>query len=605
MHALLESGVPNQPKRGIIMNKGKLESDLQELTPAADIKRSDLKWWQQQVIYQIYPRSFQDSDGDGIGDIPGIISRLDHLQELGVGVIWLSPVYRSPQVDFGYDISDYCAIAPEYGTMADMDRLIEQAAARGIRIVMDLVINHTSDQHDWFQQSRDPASPYHDYYIWRPGKAGDSPEAVRKRQSGNRRFLKKDRPNNWTSFFGEDCWVYDDKAGKYYLHLFAKGQPDLNYHHEPVLTEIKNIMRFWLDKGVAGFRCDVINAIYKESLEDGRKKLILTGSEHYLSRPGMHRILQELRAEVLDQYDCFAVGETGFVTPSMGRDLCDPQRRELDMIFSFEHMETDQILVKWFKRKFRADRLGKVFDRWQQALYWPANYLENHDQPRSVTRFGDDQRYWLESAKLLAMLLLTLRGTPFIYQGQEIGMTNFDYTSMDELQDVESFNIDRLARRLHFPAAYRWRMMQRVGRDNARTPMQWSDDKQAGFSTGERTWLAVNHNYKTINLAIQRKDPTSVYSFYRQLIRLRSEQPVLIQGRFHLLEAKRQRLVYERLLQTDEGDGQVRMLVILNFAGKPVQLPYRGRLLLSNYARTGFDGQMQPYEAVLLEREES
>ena len=444
-------------------------------------------WWQERVVYQIYPRSFQDTNGDGIGDIPGIIAHLDDLQDLGVGIIWLSPVYASPNADNGYDISDYRGIHPDFGTMADMDQLIEEAKKRDIKVIMDLVVNHTSDEHAWFRQSRDKNSPYRDYYIWQPGKDGKA-------------------PNNWTSFFAEDAWEYDEMSGEYYLHLFAKKQPDLNWHNPRVLEEVKDIMRFWLDKGIAGFRYDVINILYKSSLEDGKKKLALTGSEYYLSQEGTHEILRALRREVLDQYDCFTVGEAAFVTPESGWDLCEESRRELNMIFSFEHMETDQFYVKWFKRKFHAGRFGAAIAKWQNALDWNAVYLENHDQPRSVSRFGNDREYWAQSAKILCMMLLTLRGTPYIYEGQEIGMTNFDFTGMDQIQDVESHNVYRMAKRLHFPAFIRWNMIKASGRDNSRTPMQWNDGPNAGFTTG-LSWLGINSNYTRINVVAQMNDP--------------------------------------------------------------------------------------------------
>lgn len=561
-----------------IFDNDEFESDKQFLVKNKDSigdKSAELKWWQRELVYQIYPRSFQDSNGDGVGDIPGIISRLDYLHKLGVGVLWLSPVYKSPQVDNGYDISDYRDIHEEYGTLADMDELISEARERGIRIIMDLVINHTSDQHPWFVASRDPQSPYRDYYFWRDGREGGG------------------LPNNWTSFFGEECWVYDEKSGQYYLHLFAKGQPDLNFYHPPVLEEIKAIMRFWLERGIAGFRCDVINVIFKESLEDGRRRLILTGSEHYISRPGTHDILQKLRAEVLDDYDCFTVGETVFVTPKMGQELCDPERRELDMIFSFEHMETDQFIVKWFKRRFNAARLGRVLDRWQQALYWTANYLENHDQPRSVSRFGDDSDFWCESAKMLAMLLLTQRGTPFVFQGQEIGMTNFDFSAVEQLQDVESHNINRLLKSWHVPAGLRWRMLRRSSRDNARTPVQWNADEGAGFTTGQ-PWLGLNSNYRKINVAAQERDEDSVLNFYCRLIELRRSRPALMTGDFTLLEAKRGRIVYERR------QGNERLLVLLSFSKHRQKLPYRGDLIISNYGHQTFAGMLEPYEAVIL-----
>lgn len=471
------------------------------------------KWWQEQIVYQIYPRSFQDSNGDGIGDIPGIISRLDELKNLGVGILWLSPVYSSPNADNGYDISDYRNINPAYGTMADMDELILQCRRRGLRLIMDLVVNHTSDEHKWFQSSRDKDSPYRNYYIWRPGRPDGSP------------------PNNWTSFFAEDCWEYDPKSGEYYLHLFAKKQPDLNYQNPEVIEEVKEIIRFWLDKGISGFRCDVINILFKESLKDGKKKLALTGSEHYISREGTHAILRRLKSEVLNNYDCFTVGETVFVTPKMGRELCDKARGELDMIFSFEHMETDQLFVKWFKKKFRSRPFALSLAKWQNALEWPAVYLENHDQPRSVSRFGNDQKYWKESAKMLAVLLLTLRGTPFLYQGEEIGMTNFDYTSMDEIQDVESHNVYALAKKLHIPSWYRWRMMRLVSRDNARTPMQWDASENAGFTSG-KPWLAVNHNFISVNYQDEKNDPDSILNFYREMILLRQSSSPLKFGKF-------------------------------------------------------------------------
>ena len=532
------------------------------------------KWWQDRIVYQIYPRSYQDTDGDGIGDIPGIIMHLDNLADLGVGIIWLSPVYPSPDVDNGYDISDYTGIHPHFGTMKDMDRLIAEAGKRDIKIIMDLVINHTSDAHPWFQQSRDKDSPYRDYYIWRPGK-GDKP------------------PNNWTSFFAEDCWEYDGKSGEYYLHLFAKRQPDLNWRNPKVMDEIQDIMRFWLSKGIAGFRCDVINLLYKTSLEDGRKKLALTGSEHYISQEGNHEILRTLRREVLDHYDCFTVGETVFVTPKMGRDLCDPDRHELDMIFSFEHMETDQHIVKWFKRQFHPGRFAAVISKWQKALYWSANYLENHDQPRSVSRFGDDGEYWEKSAKLLGTLLLTLRGTPYIYQGEEIGMTNFDFTGTDQLQDVESHNVYRLMKKLCFPRGLRWRLIRLTSRDNARTPVQWDTSPNAGFTTGT-PWLGINHNYTRINMAAQEGDPGSIRGYYKRLIALRAQNTALRHGDFTPLVIEKRLFEYSRTL-----DGES-VVVLLNFSRSNRRAHYNGEVLLSNYDNEAYGGVLKPYEAVIL-----
>jgi oligo-1,6-glucosidase len=333
-------------------------------------------WWKERVVYQIYPRSFQDSNGDGIGDIPGIISRLDELRNLGIGIIWLSPVYRSPDADNGYDISDYRDIDPKFGTMADMDRLFAEANKRDIRIIMDLVINHTSDEHEWFRKSREKDSPYRDYYIWRPGKPDGSP------------------PNNWTGFFMGSAWEFDGKSGEYYLHLFDKKQPDLNYHNPRVIEEVKDIMRFWLDRGAAGFRCDVINVIYKASLIDGKRSIAIRGMEHYKSQEGNHAILRELKRDVLDHYDCFTVGETVMVDLEEAKLLCDPERRELDMVFYFDHLEADRRVARYIPKRFKAKNLLKVLTKWQQGLNWNALYLENHDQPRSVSRFGDEEMHW-------------------------------------------------------------------------------------------------------------------------------------------------------------------------------------------------------------------
>jgi len=534
-----------------------------------------MEWWKDAIIYQIYPRSFQDSNGDGIGDIPGIIRRLDHLQELGVGAIWLSPVYPSPNDDNGYDISDYKNINPEYGTLEDMDRLILEAKRRGIRILMDLVINHTSTAHEWFEKSRRRVEPYTDYYYWAPAKPDGS------------------KPNNWTSFFGGDCWQWDDVRGEYYLHLFAKTQADLNYHCPQVVDEVKDVLRFWLDRGVAGFRCDVINLLWKDGLEDGKQSLVLTGLEHYLSLEGTHDILRRLR-KVLDGYKAFTVGETVFVTPDMARDLCAEDRGELNMVFSFEHMECDQRFIKWLKRDFRPKAFFECLIKWQKELPWNTIYLENHDQPRSIPRFGSNG-YWRESGKLLATLLLTLRGTPFIYQGQEIGMVDFDFDGVDELDDVESRNVDHILAACHVPERLRWKIIARTSRDNARTPMQWDDGPNAGFTTADKAWLGVNRNYHFINLADQENDPDSIWNWYKGLSKLRREREALRRGDFLWLEATHRVFVYRRRLGTDS------VTVALNFSDRSARVGSRGRLLRSNYRRDCFNGWLQPWEAVILE----
>jgi len=531
-----------------------------------------MEWWKDALIYQIYPRSFQDSNGDGIGDIPGIISRLDHLQELGVGAIWLSPVYCSPDEDNGYDISDYCAIDPRYGTMADMEELIARAKDRGIRIIMDLVINHTSTAHGWFQRSRQRIDPYTDYYYWADGKGSKL-------------------PNNWTGFFGGNTWAFDEERGQYYLHLFAPHQADLNYHCPAVLEEVKQILRFWLEKGVAGFRCDVINILWKDSLESSVPRLALTGGEHYLSLEGTHAILRQLR-QVLDEYDAFTVGETVFVTPKLAHDLCDAGRKELNMVFSFEHMECDQYFLKWFKRDFRPKVFMDCLVKWQKELPWNTIYLENHDQPRSIPRFGS-LRYPLESGKLLATLVMTLRGTPFVYQGQEFGMLDFDFTALEQLDDVESHNVDRVLRSLHVPQPLRWKIIRRTSRDNARTPVQWDASPHAGFTGGE-PWLGINSNYPQINLAAQEDDPDSLWNWYKDLSALRREKAVLRRGDFTPLETGKQVFAYRRTL---EGES---LTVILNFSDRPARADYAGKLLRSNYSREAFDGTLQPWEAVIL-----
>lgn len=535
---------------------------------------TDTPWWKRKIIYQIYPMSFCDSNGDGIGDLPGIISRLDYLQRLGVGALWLSPVYPSPNKDNGYDISDYCEIHPNYGTLADMDRLIAEAKKRDIRIIMDLVINHTSDRHEWFQKSRRREEPYTDFYIWRKGEKGK-------------------KPTNWGSFFGEDCWEYDEVRGEYYLHLFAKEQPDLNYHNEKVIAAIEDVMRFWLDRGVAGFRCDVINIIYKEAIKNGRWRPALTGCEYYLSTPGCHRVLHRLNRDVLSRYDAFTVGETVFVTPKMADDLVNPQREELCTVFSFEHMETDCFKIKWFLRKFKPDRFFACLTKWQNALPWNTVYFENHDQPRSVSRYGNDAEYHDQSAKALATLLLTLRGTPFLYEGEEIGMTNFDFPDMEKVRDVESINIWNMGKRLHLPYGLRWRMIKTKSRDNARTPMQWDDSINGGFSAGT-PWLSVNGNYPRINVKRQEDDPGSVLSYYRQLIAFRNGSRVLQEGNFTELYRKNGVYAYRRAC-----DGET-LTIVISLAEGERKNPASGEVVCSNYGRETAPARLAPYEALVL-----
>lgn len=527
--------------------------------------------WKSSVVYQIYPRSFMDSNGDGIGDIQGIISKLDYLKDLGIDVLWLSPVYQSPNDDNGYDISDYLAIHPDFGSMSDMEELIEQAKVRGMRIIMDLVINHTSDEHPWFIQSKQKDSPYRDYYIWR------------------------DQPNNWTSFFSGSAW---DKIGdSYYLHLFSKKQPDLNWHHPKVMDEIQNIMRFWLDKGIYGFRCDVINIIYKSSMQDGKKRLVLVGREFYHSQEGCHSILRTLRKDVLSHYECMTVGETVLVNTKEANDLVMPERKELDMVFGFEHMETDQINNKWFKTRFKPMKFMKMIAKWQQEVYWNANYLENHDQPRSVSRFGNDQKYHDQSAKMLATLLFTLKGTPYMFEGQEIGMTNADLKNLEDFRDIETHRIVALAKKLHFPSFYIRHMLKTASRDNARQPMQWK--KEGGFTSGI-PWLKMNDNMSYINVEDNLKNTDSILRHYQTLIRLRQTNEVLIEGSFKPLYMKHNLFIFER---SHNGKS---LITVSNMSKRKAKLPKHmtGSILLSNMHRTSLNNPiLYPYESILIDKE--
>lgn len=531
------------------------------------------------VVYQIYPRSFQDSNGDGIGDIPGIISRLDYLRDLGVNTLWLSPVYKSPDADNGYDIADYKSIQPAFGTMEDFDRLLAEAKARGIGIVMDLVINHTSDEHEWFQKAMAGDPKYRDYYIIRKGKNGKV-------------------PNNWGNFFAVCPWTQIGDTDEYYLHLFDKKQPDLNWHNPAVLEEVKDIMRFWLRKGVVGFRCDVINIIYKDTLADGKKQLALTGIEHYLSTQGCHEILQTLRREVLEPFGAFAVGETVMVDIPKARDLCDESRGELDMLFSFEHMGCDDLGLKWFKTRFSPKKLMNTLDKWQRQLYWNAWYFENHDQPRFVSRFPDGEKHRFACSTMMAGLLMTLRGTPYMHEGQEIGMTNGDFENLDEIQDVESHTVWAMAKKLGIPKGMRWKMIRRTSRDNGRTPMQWSADKNAGFTTGT-PWLKINGNYKQVNAAKEMADENGILAFWKYMICLRKSEPALREGDYYPAYMKGSVYAFERVL-----DGK-RLLTVCNFSAKEVRLPKQlaqwDRVVASNYE--DIPPILRPFEFRLLQEE--
>ena len=536
-----------------------------------------LKKYKHSTVYQIYPRSFCDSDGDGVGDIPGIISKLDYIASLGVDVIWLSPVYKSPNDDNGYDISDYKAIQPEFGTMEDFDKLLAEAKERGISIIMDLVINHTSDEHEWFERAKAGEQKYKDYYVIKKGKGGKL-------------------PNNWGNFFAECPWepFGDPKNEEYYLHLFSKKQPDLNWYNPDVYDEVADIMRFWLDKGVAGFRCDVINVIFKQSFKNGKKHLALTGKEHYLSTDGCHNILAALRRDVLNNYETLTVGETVMVDLKEAADLTLPERGELDMIFAFEHMECDQVGVKWFKTKFKPKKLMTVLTKWQEGLPWNSCYFENHDQPRSVTRFTEGGKYREVGAKMLLGLLFSLRGTTYVYQGQELGMTNGAFGSLDEIMDIESHNVDKMVKKLGIIQPFRWNMIKKTSRDNARTPMQWSADNNAGFTDG-KPWLKLHPDFTEVNVDADLKNEDGVIAFFKRINAYKKSSEVMKEGGFKELHRGKRVYAFRREL-----DGKS-LVAICNFSTKNSKYPIavQGKRVLSNYE--GEANVLRPYEFALIE----
>ncbi|MBO9596980.1 MAG: alpha-glucosidase [Cohnella sp.] len=533
-------------------------------------------FWQEEVVYQIYPRSFKDSNGDGIGDIPGIIGKLDYLKELGVGVVWLSPVYKSPNDDMGYDISDYEAIMDEFGTMSDWEALLEGLHARGMKLIMDLVVNHSSDEHRWFEESRKSKdNSYRDYYFWRPGKAPGV------------------EPNNWVSVFGGSAWQYDEATDEYYLHLFSKKQPDLNWENPKLRAEVFKMMKFWLDKGIDGFRMDVINFISKaDGLPDAPGgNRYEWGGEFFMCGPRIHEYLREMNERALSGYDVMTVGEMPGVTPEQAVRFTNPDNKEVNMVFQFETMDIDSGEGgKWNLKPWRLADLKAVTSKWQYGLNgkgWNSLYLNNHDQPRIVSRFGDDSPAFRKlSAKLLATFNHTLQGTPYIYQGEEIGMTNVKFATIDEYKDVETLNYYREAvQDRGEPVERAMASIYAKGRDNARTPMQWDDSEQAGFTTGT-PWLGVNPNYRDINVAESLRDPDSIFRYYQKLIRLRKQHTILIYGDYEIVaEDHEQIYAYTR---TWKGET---WLVLLNFSSdearlelpEPLQARSEGELMLSNY----------------------
>ncbi len=519
-------------------------------------------WWKRAVVYQIYPRSFADGDGDGIGDLAGIASRLDYLAELGVDVLWLSPIYPSPQDDAGYDISDYRDIDPTFGSLAEFDALLTEVHERGMKLVMDLVVNHTSDEHPWFVESRSSRrSPKRDWYWWRPPRPGMAPG-----DPGA-------EPTNWRSFFSGPVWELDDLSGEYYLHLFSRKQPDLNWENPEVRRAIYEMMRWWLERGVDGFRMDVVNMLSKDpSLPDGivqAGSALGDGAPYYIDGPRIHEFLHEMHREAFGGRagELLKVGETPGVTVEQARLYTDPARREVDMVFQFEHVQLDQGAVKWDVRPLRLTDLKASFGRWQAGLAdvgWNSLYWNNHDQPRVVSRFGDDGRYRVRAAKMLATVLHLHRGTPYVYQGEELGMTNFPFAGIDDFRDIESRNHYADAVAAGEAPERVLESLRAMSRDNARTPMQWDDSAHAGFTSGI-PWLAVNPNHAEINAAAAVADPGSVFHHYRRLIALRHTEPIVTHGEFQMLLRDDER-VYAFLRRLHD----VEWLVLGNFSGDRV-----------------------------------
>ncbi|MDD6275804.1 MAG: alpha-glucosidase [Clostridia bacterium] len=543
-------------------------------------------WYKKMTVYQIWTRSFCDSNGDGIGDLPGVLSKLDYIKSLGVDAIWFSPIYPTPNADYGYDISDYKNINSEYGTLDDFKKILDGAHERGMKVIMDLVVNHTSDEHEWFKQSaQSKDNPYHDYYFWRKGK-------------------DKKPPNNWLSMFEGNAWEYNEKLDEYYLHIFAKKQPDLNMDNPKVREEVKDIMRFWLDMGVDGFREDVITFISKdEGLPNGIPLPVGTGIEHYKHGPHLDEYLSEFRHDVLDNYDCFTVGEAPMMTPETALPFIgEGENQKLDMMFHFQHMEADNMINDWIKMPFSLVKLKHAFSNWQNKLYgkaWNALYIENHDHARIINRYGN-VNYRTESGKMLAAMYMLQCGTPFIYQGQEIGMTNMNLKSVTECKDVSTFNNERVFKKLGMSDKAFMKLVNSVSRENSRTPVQWNSENNAGFTSGT-PWFKINDNYKEVNVENEENDPNSLLNFYRKLIKFRKENDVVLYGKYKEFYPMSNSLyVYERKYRDSK------LLVICSFKEKSVRFKApegydlsKGELVLNNYSdnkivNNGF--MTKPYE---------
>ncbi len=530
-------------------------------------------WYKEMVVYQIWPRSFKDSNGDGIGDLEGIYEKLDYVKSIGIDAIWFSPLFKSPNADYGYDIADYMDINPEYGDMETFKKVLAGCHERGMKVFMDLVVNHTSTEHYWFKEAcKSVDNPYHDYYIWRKGKGKNG----------------KKPPNNWLSTFEGGAWEYVPEVDEYYLHVFTKGQPDLNMDNPKVREEVKNVMKFWLDMGVDGFREDVITYISKrEGLPNAIPIPVAAGMEHYNCGPHLYEYLKEFHDDVLSKYDCFTVGEGPLITPEkVLRFVTEDDTQVLKTMFSFDHLEADCFMTDWIKTPFSLKKMKKCYQKWYDAMNgkaWHTLYLENHDHPRIVDRYGS-LKYRVESAKMLATMCYLQKGTPFIYQGQEIGMTNIELHSIDEFKDMMTFNNEKTFAKLGIKGEKFLKMANAGSRENSRTPVQWDDSQYAGFSTVE-PWFNLNPNYTEINVAAAEADENSILHYYRKLLKFRKEHEVAIYGDFKQYYKDSDKLfVYERNL-----DGE-KLLVVCSFSEKCVNFEVpagidlsKGELVLSNY----------------------
>lgn len=542
-------------------------------------------WWKESVVYQIYPRSFMDSNNDGIGDIKGITSKLDYLKNLGIDVIWLSPVFKSPNDDNGYDISDYEDIMDEFGTMSDFDELLSEAHNRGIKIIMDLVVNHSSDEHKWFVEARKSKdNPYRDYYIWRDGKDGST-------------------PNNWDSIFSGSAWEYDEETNQYFLHLFSKKQPDLNWENENLRQAVYSMMKFWLDKGIDGFRMDVCNLFSKaEGLPDIGEE----GPEGiYMNGPKIHDYLHEMNKEVLSKYDIMTVGETPGVSPKHARDYVGEDRDELNMVFHFELMDLPNASDKFYKKPYKLTDIKNIFMKWYDGLEnigWNSLFMNNHDQPRMVSRFGNDSKYRIESAKMLATLIHTFKGTPYIYQGEEIGMTNICFDDIKKYRDIETINYynEKIKNEDEKSLIERIKI---TSRDNARTPMQWDDSLNGGFSKST-PWIDVNPNYKQINVKESLEDSNSIFNYYKELIKLRHNNDTIVYGDVKLIYPENESIfAYTRNLDDEQ------LMVVLNFYENEIDFKIpdnididKLEIILSNYKDKIIKNEtikLRPYEAIV------